>query len=208
MRSFWWLWLLVGAGCEASDRTRAAAEIKGAAAEIKDAAAAEIKDAAAAARGWAAGLRLGELSESARGWLRAGAAASSAGIEAVLEKGEQVVPVAQEIGRSVGKAVDVDTAIEPIYQELSGGEGDPRRAAVDAAIQAMPRVEVIDGLQVGFKQVSSLDAGRQSSESAYLVTWRQGDRLVGFVYRSRRSLDLQELVAAAPRLVGLVRSAL
>ena len=46
------------------------------------------------------------------------------------------------------------------------------------------------------------------SEQAYLVVWRQDDRLIGFIYRSRRSVDLVQLVGLAPRLIGLVRSAL
>ncbi len=72
----------------------------------------------------------------------------------------------------------------------------------------MTRVEPIEGLQVGFKQLSSLDLGKQVSESAYLVVWRQDDRLVGFVFRSRREVALDQLVREAPRLVALVRSVL
>ena len=167
-------------------------------------------EAARAARAWAGQLSLGELSEAARGWLRQGAGASSSGIEAVLAKGEQVVPVAVEIGRALGGAVDTSTQFEPIYQEVPGGSTElaVRRAEADAAIQDMPRVELIDGLSVGFKQLSSLDAGRSTSESAYLVMWRQHDRLIGFVFRSRRDVALTELVREAPRLVALVRSVL
>jgi hypothetical protein len=37
--------------------------------------------------------------------------------------------------------------------------------------------------------------------------WRQGDHLVGFVYRSRREIDIEKMVAEAPRLVKLVQTA-
>ena len=53
-----------------------------------------------------------------------------------------------------------------------------RRSEADTAIQGMTRVEVIDGVQVGFKELSSLDLGHRVTEHAYLVVWRQGDRLV------------------------------
>jgi hypothetical protein len=203
----WQTWLLVGAGLGACDtpegRTRAAAE-------MAEAAGARTADAARAAREWAEGLRIGELSESAKAWLRAGAEASSSGIEAVLQKGEQVAPVAVEIGRALAAAIDTSTSFEPIYQEVAGGSPElaQRRAEVDAAIQGMTHVEVIDGLSVGFKQLSAVDMGHHTSESAYLVMWRQHDRLVGFVARSRRDVALGDLVRDAPRLVALVRSVL
>lgn len=216
MQSRLWTWLLVGAGllgCDASEsRTRAA--------EVAEAAGTRTAEAARAAHAWADALpappslnlpgRLGELSEAARGWLRSGAEASSSGIEAVLQKGEQVVPVAVEIGRVLAGAVDTTTQFEPIYQDVPGGSSEltERRAEADAAIQDMPHVEVIDGLSVGFKQLSRFDLERHASESAYLVMWRQHDRLVGFVVRARRDVALAELVREAPRLVALVRSVL
>ena len=118
--------------------------------------------------------------------------------------------MATEIGKALASAVDSDTMIEPIYQEVSGASPELAlgRAEADAAISGMSRVEVIDGLQVGFKELSSLDLGHRVTESAYLVVWRQGDRLVGFVYRSRRDVAIGQLVSAAPRLIGLVRSVL
>jgi hypothetical protein len=198
-------WLLVGlglGGCD-TERTRAAQE-------MAEAAGQRTAEAAQAAREWASGLGLGELSESAKTWLRRGASASASGIEAVLQKGEQVVPVALEIHRALSAAIDTDTAIEPIYQEVAGGPNELalRRAEADAAIRGMTRVEPIEGVQVGFKQLSSLDLGKQVSESAYLVMWRQDDRLVGFVLRSRREVAFDGLVREAPRLVALVRSVL
>lgn len=196
------LWLLVGlCACDsAAERGRQAQD-------MAEAAGARTAEAARSARAWAEGLRLGELSDRARAWLRAGAEASQSGIESVLQRGEQVVPVALEIGRVLGEAIDSDTALEPIYQEVEGSEALALQE-VDAAIQGMPRVEVIDGVSVGFKQLSSVDAGHHVAESAYLVMWRQGDRLVGFVFRSRRDIAIDQLVREAPRLVALVRSVL
>lgn len=188
-----------------AEKTRAGAG------ELVVAAGERTAEAAYAAGAWAGELvRSGQLSDTARGWLRSGAEASRGGIEALLERGEQAVPAALEIGRALGSAIDSDTMFEPIYQEVSGASPQlaARRAEADEVIRGMPRVEVIDGLQVGFKDLSSLDAGRRVSEQAYLVVWRQDDHLIGFIYRSRRTVELGQLVALAPRLVGLVRSAL
>lgn len=196
----------------AGDRTREAAdEAQKRAGELAAAAGDKTVEAARAARDWAGGLvTSGELSETVKGWLRRGAEASSEGIEAVLRRGEQGVPVAMEIGRALVGSVDTDTMIEPIYQEVGGGSQELalRRSEADEAIRGMTRVEVIEGLEVGFKQLSNVDLGHHVSEQAYLVVWRQDDRLVGFVYRSRRDIALQALMATAPKIVGLMRSAL
>lgn len=196
----------------ASDRAGEAAEqAKVKAGELASAAGDRTVEAAKAARDWAGDLvRSGKLSETVEGWLRRGAEASSEGIEAVLKRGEQGIPVALEMGRALVGSVDSDTLIEPIYQEVGGGSQELalKRSEADAAIRGMTRVEVIEGLQVGFKELSSLDLGHHVSEQAYLVVWRQDDRLIGFVYRSRRDIALQQLVGLAPKIVGLVRSAL
>ncbi len=47
----------------------------------------------------------------------------------------------------------------------------------------------------------------QIKERGYLVTWRDGDRLYGFVYRSKRSIDIDKLVADTPRLLRLAKAA-
>ena len=188
-----------------------AAKTRDGAGELVVAAGARTAEAAEAAGAWAGELvRSGQLSEAARGWLQRGAQASRGGIEALLQRGEQALPVALEIAQALRSAIDSDTRIEPIYQEVSGASPElaARRAEADSLIDTMPRVEVIDGLQVGFKDLSSLATDRQISEQAYLVVWRQDDRLIGFIYRSRRSVDLVQLVGLAPRLIGLVRSAL
>lgn len=199
------------AGCDATQRAEMAEQTQKKAGELASAAGDKTMEAARAARDWAGGLvASGKLSETAEDWLRRGAAASGEGIEAVLKKGEQAVPVALDIGKALVNAVDSDTLIEPIYQEVGGDapELELRRTEADAAIRGMTRVEVIDGLQVGFKQLSSLDLGHSVSEQAYLVVWRQDNRLIGFVYRSRRDIALQALVGLAPGIIGLVRSAL
>lgn len=192
------------AGVMAEQTQKKAAELAGAAGD-------RTVEAARAARDWAGGLvSSGRLSETVEGWLRRGAAASGEGIEAVLRRGEQAAPVALEIGKALVGAVDTDTMIEPIYQEVGGASPElaVRRAEADEAIKGMTRVEPIAGLQVGFKELSSLDLGHSVSERAYLVVWRQDDRLIGFVYRSRRDIALQQLVGVAPGIVALVRSAL
>lgn len=217
--------LCVVTGCEADNKQQAremgaqiqreagvlAERTRAGAGELVAVAGERTAEAAAAAGSWAGELvRSGHLSETARGWLQRGAAASRESIEALLQRGEQAVPVALEIGQALAGAIDANTRIEPIYQEVGGASPElaARRAEADGLIATMPRVEVIDGLQVGFKDLSSLDTRRQTSEQAYLVVWRQDDRLIGFIYRSRRSLDLVTLVGLAPRLIGLVRSVL
>lgn len=157
---------------------------------------------AATSRAWAGMTDTGELSASAMGWMKA--QAESTDMRAIVAKGVQIAPVALDIGLTINDAVDSDTAIEPIYQSLAGR--DP--ADVDKAIGAMPRVEVVDGLKVGFSELSRLDAGTSVSERAYLVTWRHDDHIIGMIYRTKRTIDLEKLVAEAPRLIALTQAAL
>jgi hypothetical protein len=211
---------VVTSGCEAtrdaSERAQRGAGVMAEqtqkkAAELAEAAGDRTVEAARAARDWAGGLMAsGKLSETVEGWLRRGAEASGSSIEAVLRRGEQAIPVAVEIGKTLVSAVDMDTMIEPIYQEVGGDSPElaMRRAEADEAIRGMTRVEVIDGLQVGFKELSNLELGHHISEKAYLVVWRQDNRLIGFVYRSRRDVALQQLVGTAPGIIALVRSTL
>jgi hypothetical protein len=147
----------------------------------------------------------GELSDSASGWISEQAKSAGGGIEAAIVKGKQLGPEALDIGSNLRKAVDSDTAIEPIYQEVE--DGGRTAADVDAAIGDMPRKEVIEGVTVGFKRMDELSEQRSLKERGYLVMWRQGDHLVGFVYRSRREIDIEKMVAEAPRLVKLVQTA-
>ena len=157
---------------------------------------------AATGRAWAGLTDTGELSNSALSWMKD--TAESTDIRAVVAKGVQVAPVALEIAKTINGAVDSDTAIEPIYQSLDGR--DP--AEVDRAIASMPRVEVVDGLKVGFHELSRLDAGTSVNERAYLITWRREDHIVGLVYRTTRTIDLDKLVKEAPRLIALTQTAL
>jgi len=145
----------------------------------------------------------GELSESAKAWLKAQATGDDTTIEAVLVKGVQLAPVALEATKVLVQATDSETAIEPIFQKV---DGDTTKT--DAAIKGMPRVEVIDGLTVGYKQMDSLDASKKVEQRGYLVMWRHEDHLVGFVYRSTKTIDIETLVAETPRLVRLTQQAL
>jgi hypothetical protein len=144
----------------------------------------------------------GELSDSAKQWLKARSSDEST-IEGVLVKGVQLAPVALEVTKVLADAVDEETAVEPIFQKVDGDS-----SKTDAAIGGMPRVEVIDGLTVGFKTMDTLDASKKVEQRGYLVMWRHEDHLVGFVYRSTRTIDIDELVAETPRLMKLTQAAL
>ncbi|MEM6291739.1 MAG: hypothetical protein AAGA54_10755 [Myxococcota bacterium] len=152
-----------------------------------------------ASRVWADIPGSGELSDTAKGWLKG--ATDNASIEAVIREGTQIAPVAVEIGKTLHGAIDSDTAIEPIYQKLEAGEAEQ----LDAAIDDMPRTEVVEGLKIGFKQLDETTNTHQIKERGYLVTWRDGDHLYGFVYRSKRTIDVDKLVADLPRLLALTK---
>lgn len=154
-----------------------------------------------AARAWADIPGTGELSETTKAWLAD--ATSEEAIATLIREGEQIAPVAMEIGESVSSAIDSDTVIEPIYQKVEEGAADE----VDAAIADMPRTEVVDGLTIGFERLDETSNARMVEERAYLITWRDGDRLYGFVYRSKRTIDVEKLVADTPRLLELARTA-
>ena len=146
----------------------------------------------------------GELSDSAKAWLKSQASdEDDSKIESVLVKGVQLAPVALEATKVLIEATDSETAIEPIFQKVDGDS-----TKTDAAIKGMPRVEAIDGLSVGFKQMDSLDTSKKVEQRAYLVMWRHEDHLVGFVYRSTRTIDIEKLVAETPRLMKLTQKAL
>lgn len=218
--------LLVGVACNTDQATEAAKKTADASKKAADAAiestqeviddgkktAKELGDEATARKQkiealYAKVTDTGELSDSATRWIEAQAkeqAEKQGGtIETVIVTGTQVAPVALEVSKVLNDAVQTDTAIEPIYQKI---EGDTE--TVDAAIENMPRVEVVDGVTVGFRQLDTLDTDKAVKERAYLVTWRREDHLVGFVYRSTRTIDLDKLVAETPRLMKLTRAAL
>ncbi|MCR9164350.1 MAG: hypothetical protein ACE37F_22090 [Nannocystaceae bacterium] len=154
-----------------------------------------------AARAWADIPGTGHLSDTAKAWLAT--ATDEQTIEAVISEGKQIAPVAVEIAQSVSSAIDSDTAIEPIYQKIPEGEA----GEVDAAIADMPRTEVVDGLTLGFKQLDESSNEKSVKERGYLITWRDGDHLYGFVYHSKRTIDVDKLVSEAPRLLALARAA-
>ena len=161
--------------------------------------------ALAAKNAWAGVTNPGELSNDAAAWLKERATVDGAKVEKVIAKGVQVAPVALEIALVVNAAVDDDTAIEPIYQKI---EGDQTEAEVDAAIASMARVEVIDGVKVGYSDFSTMDASKKVDEQAYLITWRRDDRLIGLVYRTKRTIDLDMIVKESPRLIDMTTKAL
>ncbi len=191
-------------GDQAAEKSKALAGELGDAAKHK---ADELGDAAKHKAGelWAEAPGTGELSDAAKGIFASGAEASGGGVEALLARGEQLAPAALGVGKTLRGFVDNDTSIEPIVQKLD----DPAaQAELDARIKDMPRVETIDGVDVGFKDVTQWDSAGRETESAYLILWRREDRLLGLVYRSRKRIHIDKLVAEAPRLLGLVTGAL
>ncbi|MFO7565738.1 MAG: hypothetical protein R6X02_24055 [Enhygromyxa sp.] len=196
-------------GEQAADKSKELAgelgdKAKGKAGELGDAAkdkAGEFGDKL----GGAAKDKAGELSDSAKDIFARGAASSEGGVEALLAKGQQLAPVAFDIAKTLGGAFDSDVKIEPIVQKLDDPDA---QAELDAKIKDMPRVETIDGVDVGFKDVTAWDSGGRETESAYLILWRRDNRLLGLVYRSRKRVKVDTLVAEAPRLLGLVSGAL
>jgi hypothetical protein len=154
---------------------------------------------------WAERPQTGELSDAAKGIFQKGAELSDGGVEAMLAKGQQLAPVAFEVGKTLHGLVDGDVDIEPIVQNL---DDEQAQADLDARIKDMPRVETIDGVDVGFKDVTQWDSGGRQTESAYLILWRRENRLFGLIYRSNKRIHIDKLVAEAPRLIGLVSGAL
>lgn len=146
----------------------------------------------------------GELSDKAAALLRE-AAAESGGPEGMLARGVQLAPVAFEVAKALHSTVDSDTVIEPIVQNVAD---EAAQAELDTKIEDMPRVETIDGVSVGFKDMRQYDTGGRTTESAYLVLWRRDDQLLGFVYRSRHRVDIETLIRQTPRIIGLIQGAL
>ena len=126
------------------------------------------------------------------------------GVSKAFESSTEMAPAAIEIGSALYGAYDKDIDFDPIWTKVDTPEG---QAELDASIGDMPRVETIDGLKVGFKDLSEKSTAESVSESSYLVLWRQGDRVMGFVYRSKSRIDIEALIDQAPRLIALVRGA-
>ena len=148
--------------------------------------------------------RSGQLSDEAKGLLAKGAEVSGDGVESLLHQGVQLAPVALDVAKTLHGAIDSDTDIEPIVQKL---DDDQAQADLDRRIADMPRVETIEGVSVGFKDVTQWDSGGRESESAYLILWRSDTHLLGLVYRSKKRVNIDMLVAEAPRLIKLAQEA-
>lgn len=144
----------------------------------------------------------GALSEAASSWIAKQAEGGDPALNYV-QKGAQLAPVAIEAAKVLNSAVDDETAIEPIYQKVEPG----KEKEVDDAIGKMPKVEVVDGVKVGFKKLDGIETTKMTKEQAAIVLWRKDDHLIGFVYRTKRTIDLEVLAKEAPRLVLMTQTA-
>lgn len=115
-----------------------------------------------------------------------------AGVEAAIVKGKQIGDKVEAMSERVGPTLDSGVIFRPIYQRLDDAEAN---AELDALIKGMPRTEVIDGVTIGF---------RAHSKRQYLVTWRKGDHLVGFVYTSLTDIAIEAVIKKTPELIGLI----
>jgi uncharacterized protein YfiM (DUF2279 family) len=197
--------LLVVAGCgDASKQAEELAARASAGRTARSAGEAQLDKGISAAKKALFGLTdSGALSESASAWLTSNAPTEGSA-ESLVAKGVQVAPVAVEIAKVANRAVDEETAIEPVYQKIEpGGE-----AKLDESIKAMPRVELVNGTTVGFKKLDSIENAKITKEQAVLVLWRKGDHLVGFLYRSKRTIDLELVIKETPRLYALTNAAI
>jgi len=162
------------------------------------------KDLAKRAAESDAAKRGGEVAASTWKALKAKVADSPDDIEAFIDKSKQIVGATVTVYRVLDKVVDSDTSIEPIVQPV----GEPGEDEVDDAIGDMPNTEVVDDVTVGFKQIKSTDNDTRTDEDGFLVVWRRDDRIVGFVYRSKRDIHLAELRKEIPTLVRAVNEAM
>lgn len=144
------------------------------------------------------------LEQSTRVWLAAqGASAKPGSIESWLGNGTKALNVVGALSSAIQSSVERETVVQPIVQDVPEGEA-PK---VDAAIAEMPRVEVIGGVQVGFRQADELSTEAKTSERAYLVMWRREGRLYGFFYRSKQTVHLDKVVEHAPKLMTAIEKA-
>lgn len=150
----------------------------------------------------------GEIGQFALNLLDKGTDADT--VDRVVAKGKQIAPVALDIGKTLADGYDKKVRFVPIYQTIDedAEEGAQTPAEVDALIGDMPRTETIEGLEVGFKQLNSKDVSEKKDVSSYLVLWRKDDKLVGFIYHSETTLDIEHFVEQAPRLIKLVEGIL
>jgi hypothetical protein len=178
---------------EVRDQAREhAREIRERAGSLRDRAAA-LEDRAKSLTGEAAALRdrAKDLGRDAIDTIRPYAKTGAGGIENLIVAGKTNAVEAAKLAASVAPAIADGVGFLPIYIDL-GGENEQQ--AMDRAIGNMPRVEVIDGLTVGF---------RAFTKRQFLVVWRQGARLIGFVYTSLLDVAIGHVVEQAPRLISL-----
>ncbi|MBL4685484.1 MAG: hypothetical protein JKY37_12895 [Nannocystaceae bacterium] len=158
------------------------------------------KKAAEGTKQWWADIPdTGALSEQTTVWLSNAAKQGGRSIENLLIEGETYAPAAMQIGSALASSVNGDSGFEPIYVKVSD------RDDADAKIGDMPKVQVVDNLTIGLKRVDSWEGLTQKKERGYLVLWREDDHLIGFVYRSRREIDLAKVATEVPHLISLVR---
>ncbi len=203
--------LVASLGAAACDPAKEAADLASAATAKADSLASAAKDQArtAARDGLSAAKRelfgltdSGALSQGANEWLSKQTSNDAA--LAAVQKGVQLAPVAIEAAKVLNQAVDDETAIEPIFQKV-----DPeKQKEIDDAIGSMPKVEVINGVKVGFRKLDAVETSKLKKEQAAVVLWRKDDHVIGFVYRTKRTIDLEVLAKEAPRLITLTETAL
>lgn len=139
------------------------------------------------------------VDEKLKGWAEG---ADEGSVERRLAEGASSAEMIAKIASAVAGVVDSETTILPVYRHT-----DASRQDIDRAIGDMPRTEVVDGVTVGFKQLTSTDTEKHVTEKGYLVLWRHEDHLVGFVCRSRKTIDVATLVERAPAIIRAVRGA-
>jgi hypothetical protein len=119
------------------------------------------------------------------------------GIESVIVDTTHKATEAAKIATILASAVDRDTTVLPIYQDIGD---EAAQAQVDKVIADMPKTEAVDGLTIGFKDLVDLEGTQRTSDSGYLVVWRRGDKLIGFVYRSKMKVDFAKLGELASKV--------
>ncbi len=178
---------------EVRDQAREhARDIRDRVGSLRDRAAA-LEDRAKSLTGEAAALqdRAKDLGRDAIDTIRPYAKTGAGGIENLIVAGKTNAVAAAKLAASVAPAIADGVGFHPIYIDL-GGEDEQK--ALDRAIGNMPRVEVIDGLTVGF---------RAFTKRQFLVVWRREARLIGFVYTSLLDVAIGHVVEQAPRLISL-----
>jgi hypothetical protein len=122
-----------------------------------------------------------------------------------VTRGKQITHATVEVGKVVVRAVELSLDIDCIYQDAGDEQA---QAELDQAITSMATLEVMDGVTVGLERIKSLEKLKYKTGAGYLVLWRRGDKLIGFVWRSEREIDLGIVISEAPRLMGLIHAAI